>query len=186
MSLTASIDTPERAGEFVRLPVAAATKIYAGSLVAEDSSGNAVPATDTAGLVAVGRSEQEIDNSSGAAGDQNIVIKRGVFKYANSSTYAIAQANVGQVAYVEDEATVATQSTHGVKAGRIIQIDADGGIWVDTRAIAQIAPLAVVLTSTNGTAGSAADLTALKAETEKVGDDVRAIYAALVSNGVLK
>ncbi len=44
---------------------------------------------------------------------------------------------------------------------------------------------AVVLTSTNGTAAGAADLAALKAETENIGDDVRAIYAALKAEGLL-
>jgi hypothetical protein len=44
---------------------------------------------------------------------------------------------------------------------------------------------AVTLGSTNGTAGAAADLAALKAETELLGDDVRAIHAALVTAGFL-
>lgn len=43
----------------------------------------------------------------------------------------------------------------------------------------------VTLQSTNGTAGAAVDLTALKAEAEKIGDDVRAIHAALVTKGIL-
>ena len=38
---------------------------------------------------------------------------------------------------------------------------------------------AVVLASTDGTAAAAADLAALKAETEKIGDDLRAIYASI-------
>lgn len=44
---------------------------------------------------------------------------------------------------------------------------------------------AVTLGSTNGTAGAAADLAALKAETELLGDDVRAMHAALVTAGFL-
>lgn len=46
-------------------------------------------------------------------------------------------------------------------------------------------PIAVVLTSTNGTAAGAADLAALKTEAEKIGDDVRAIHAALVAAGLM-
>lgn len=47
-------------------------------------------------------------------------------------------------------------------------------------------PNGVALTSTNGTAGAAAaDLPGLAAESEKIGDDVRAIHAALVSAGIL-
>jgi hypothetical protein len=42
------------------------------------------------------------------------------------------------------------------------------------------------LTSTDGTAGAAADLTALKAEAEKIGDDLRAIAAALATPALVK
>jgi hypothetical protein len=52
---------------------------------------------------------------------------------------------------------------------------------------------AVTATSTNGVAGAAADLTALKAESEKIGDDVRAaivlanqLRADLVALGLIK
>lgn len=38
---------------------------------------------------------------------------------------------------------------------------------------------AVTATSTDGTAAAAADLAALKAEAEKIGDDVRALHASL-------
>lgn len=55
------------------------------------------------------------------------------------------------------------------------------------------AQAAVTATSTNGTAGAAADLTALKAESELIGDDVRAaialvneLRAALVAKGLIK
>lgn len=49
-----------------------------------------------------------------------------------------------------------------------------------------VAPTVVALTSTNGVAAAAsADLAALAAEAEKIGDDVRAIHAALVTRGIL-
>lgn len=57
-------------------------------------------------------------------------------------------------------------------------------------AVDPVKPIKVVviaaLTSTNGTAGAAADLTALKAEAEKIGDDVRALGAALASPALVK
>jgi hypothetical protein len=43
----------------------------------------------------------------------------------------------------------------------------------------------LVFASTNGTAAAAADLAALKTEAENIGDDVRALYAALKANGTL-
>jgi hypothetical protein len=55
------------------------------------------------------------------------------------------------------------------------------------------AQAAVVATSTDGVAAAAADLAALKAEAEKIGDDVRAtitlaneLRAALVQKGIIK
>ena len=45
---------------------------------------------------------------------------------------------------------------------------------------------APTLGSTNGTAAAAADLAALKAEAELIGDDVRALHAALITAGVLR
>lgn len=59
--------------------------------------------------------------------------------------------------------------------------------------VVEVAPCAPVklivvaaLTSTNGTAADAADLAALKAEAEKIGDDVRALGAALATPALVK
>jgi len=59
--------------------------------------------------------------------------------------------------------------------------------------ISAAAQAAVTATSTNGTAAGAADLAALKAEAEKIGDDVRAVIdlanalrTALLTVGIIK
>lgn len=130
---TVEIDMPERAGEKISLPVAAATKILAGTLVARNTSGNAVPASDTTLLVVVGRAEETIDNTAGAAGDLAVVVKRGVFRLANSGTAAVDADDEGKFCYVEDDQTVGETSTHKVKAGRVVDVD-DDGVWVDTSA----------------------------------------------------
>ena len=51
--------------------------------------------------------------------------------------------------------------------------------------LVEVIPQTLALTSTDGTAAAAADLAALKAEAEHIGDDVRAIYAKLQAAGVL-
>ena len=151
MSLTAPINTPERAGVTVVFSVAAATIIYAGSLVATDAAGNAVPATDIAAISIKGRAGETVDNSLGLAGALTISVKRGVFKYGNSTTHALAAADVGKTAYIEDEATVASTSTNKIVAGRIIAVDTDG-VWVEIapRAIrsALVAPVASAVATT--------------------------------------
>jgi predicted RecA/RadA family phage recombinase len=152
MAANAAINTPSRPGKVLYLPLAAATIIYAGTLVAVNTAGNAVPASDTTLLVVVGRAEQTVDNSAGAAGDLSINVEKGVFRYPNSATNAVDPDDKGKWAYVEDDQTVAETSAHKVKAGRVIDVDADG-VWIDVSAntITQV-----------DTITGAADLTALK------------------------
>lgn len=175
----APVNTPTRTGDIVYLPVAAATKIWQGSLVARDAAGRAVPASDTAGLRVVGRAEETVDNTAGAAGDLSINIRLGVFKYANSAANAVDADDVGKMAIVEDDMTVAETDTNLVCAGRILAVESDG-VWIDTR-FAYFGPKSMpTLTSTNGVAAAAAaDLAGLAAEAEKIGDDVRALHASL-------
>lgn len=133
MAATASIDTPERNADFVALPVAAATKIFAGTLVAVNAAGNAVPAADAANLKVVGRAEATADNSAGAAGDITVTVKRGCFRIANSATDAVDADDKFKVCYIEDDQTVREATgTNSVKAGLVVDVDADG-VWVDTR-----------------------------------------------------
>jgi len=134
------IDTPERAGEFLYLPVAALTTLYVGTLIALTSSGFATYATDGAGLEVVGRAEYDVNNSADEVGGAlSIRVRRGVFKYENSSrssaAYALAAGNVGQICYVENEQTVqiAAGSTNKIIAGVFLGLDTDGKAWVDTR-----------------------------------------------------
>ena len=108
----ASIDTPERLGEFLYLPIAASTHLYAGTLLAlNTSTGLVTYAQDAAGLEVLGRAEYDVDNSADETGGAlSIKIRRGVFRYNNSSrssgAYALSAANVGQLCYVQDEQTV--------------------------------------------------------------------------------
>jgi hypothetical protein len=182
---TAEINTAERLGVVTAYPLAAATKIYAGTLVALDASGDALPAADTAGLRVVGLAQQTIDNSAGLAGALKIAVKKGVFQLNNSAGDAVDANDKGKLCYVEDDNTVSeTGGVNKVKAGRVLEVGSDG-VWVDTD-FASVVPVTVALGSTDGTAAAAADLAALKAESELIGDDVRAIHAALVAQAILK
>lgn len=68
--------------------------------------------------------------------------------------------------------------TYGNSADNDVVEVSDQPEWV-------FVPTVVALTSTDGTAAAAADLAALKAEAEKIGDDVRAVHAALVTAGII-
>ncbi|OIO70885.1 MAG: hypothetical protein COS35_06520 [Zetaproteobacteria bacterium CG02_land_8_20_14_3_00_50_9] len=132
MALTKDANTPERDGALVSAPVAAATIIYAGSMVALNAAGNAVPAADTAALKVLGRAESQVNNAAGAAGDLKVTVKRGTFRFKNSGTAALAAGDELTNALVEDDGTVAKTSTNSIVAGKIIEIDASG-VWVEIK-----------------------------------------------------
>ena len=75
-------------------------------------------------------------------------------------------------------------SGNGSEVGIALEDAAADGDFVECL-FTETPPISVVLGSTNGTAAAAADLAALKTETEKIGDDLRAIHAALIAKGHL-
>ena len=125
-------NTLERNGDSVAHPVAAATIIFAGSLVALDAAANAVPGSASTLFIAAGRAEQQVDNSAGAAGDVSVLVRRGIFQFKNSPGDPIYRTHIGYDAFIEDDETVA--STNGGStlsvAGKVIDLDS-AGVWVE-------------------------------------------------------
>lgn len=74
-ALTADRNTPKKDGIIVEMPVAASTKIYAGSLVCANASGYVIPAADTAGLTFLGVALNAVDNSAGSNGDKTVLVQ---------------------------------------------------------------------------------------------------------------
>lgn len=114
------------------MPVADSTKIYAGALVMKNASGYATKGATATGQVAVGRANESVDNSSGAAGAKFVTVEAGEFKFKNSaSADLITIADVGVDCYIVDDETVA--KTHATNtrsiAGKVTGVDADG-VWV--------------------------------------------------------
>lgn len=122
-ALTASRDTVQLASEGnFTLELAAATKIYAGSLVAINASGYAVPASASSALRCVGRAEKTVDNTSGAAGALTIEVKPGRFYFTCSGA---SRASRGLMAYAVYDNEVALNDGSGLRpaAGRIVDYD---------------------------------------------------------------
>lgn len=141
MTATAvSLATPEKgAGPLARtlppMPVAAATIILQGVLVGLNVAGYLVEASADSSIRVLGRSEEYVDNSAGAAGAKTCKVKRGVFGWQNStSTQAIADQHVGRPCYAVDNQTVALRNPTGDYpfAGRIYDVDSDGLVYVET------------------------------------------------------
>ena len=177
-----SYSLTEIPGSFAgRHPLAADAVIEIGGLVALNAAGNAVPAAAAVTGHVIGRAEEAADNTDGDAGDVTVLVRRGIFGCANSATDPVDSSHVGKMVFAETPDIIEDAGT--CEAGILLGFDSDGRPIVDTR-FSEVATQ-VTLTSTNGTAAAAADLAALKVESEKIGDDVRAIHAALVLRGLL-
>lgn len=132
MALTTDRLIKRREGIQFSDPVAAATKIYAGSLVCLNASGDAVPGSTATTLIARGVAEEQVDNTGGLAGDLRVETRSGVFNFKNSaSTDAITRAEIGDNCYIVDDATVAKTdgTTTRSVAGKVVDVDSDG-VWV--------------------------------------------------------
>lgn len=132
-ALTADRNTAAKTlGRRINLLVKAATKIYAGALVAvEAATGYAVPAGDTVGHQVVGRAESQADNTAGGNGAISVNVHKGVFKWVNGAAPAV-QATISDTVMVQDDQSVRITSTNSIPAGVLDSIDADGGVWVAT------------------------------------------------------
>lgn len=132
MSATQDRNTPYKEGVLIAALVAAATRIYAGTIVVANAAGYAVPGSTATGLAYLGRAEEAVDNSAGVDGGQVVTVRRGqAFKFANSGTDAVTQASFGRLAYIVDDQTVAATSGTNTRsaAGIVVGIDADG-VWI--------------------------------------------------------
>ncbi|CAB3886610.1 MULTISPECIES: hypothetical protein [Achromobacter] len=132
-ALTQDRNTLRRDGNQIEPPVAAATRIYGGSIVCINTSGYAVPGSTSTTLKVAGVAEDRADNSGGAAGDIRVRLRKGPHCFANSvSADLITLADIGSVCYIVDDQTVAKTSGGDTRsvAGKVFDVDADG-VWVD-------------------------------------------------------
>lgn len=149
--LTKDRNTPRRDGTVFSAILAAATRIYAGSLVCLDAAGNAVPGATTTTLTPVGIAQEQVDNSAGLAGALSIKIRAGVFLLANSADAdAITRAEIGDVCYIVDDQTVAKTNGGATRsrAGLIVDVDAQG-VWVELGLIPGADPSGAALIANN-------------------------------------
>ncbi len=132
-ALTQDRQTPHRASREFAFPVAAATKIFGGSLVCINATGYATKGATSTTLKCVGIADALADNSNGANGDVKVKTKRGTYKFANSaSTDQITLADIGASAYIVDDQTVAKTNGSSSRsvAGTIRDVESDG-VWIE-------------------------------------------------------
>ena len=127
-ALTRDRATPYREGIEVEYPVAANTKIYAGSLVCVNAAGYAVPAADTSGYRFAGVALEQVDNSDGG---KNVRVRRaGVFEF---DAVSITQDMVGAAMYAADDHTFddAAGPTNDIKVGLLVKYVSATKGWID-------------------------------------------------------
>lgn len=106
-------------------PVAATTRIFAGSMVALNASGYAIKAVTTATRIR-GVALAEADNSTGTAGAIGVEIERGPFLMANDTTNPVTRAHIGTNVYVVDDNTVGSSATSTIVAGKCLDVTPEG------------------------------------------------------------
>lgn len=116
-----------RAGEGRRFrdPLAAATRIFSGSMVALNATGFAIRAVPSATRVR-GVAIEEADNTTGAAGDKSVDIERGPFLFRNDGANAVTRAHIGTNVYVVDDNTVGSLATATIVAGKCLDVTPEG------------------------------------------------------------
>lgn len=117
-------------GYYVDVPLAASTTIYRWSFVGLDANGNLVSyvapigSTTITGNVLIGIAVQNVDNSSGSAGDKTCkVFVKGYVTFALSG---VAITDVGGCIMAADNSSVTITAGLGHYAGRVIAYDRSG------------------------------------------------------------
>lgn len=131
-ALTNGRNTRMRIGDIRSGLVAASVRLYPGALLMRNAAGYITRGATATGSVGVGRAEELVDNSAGAAGALSVKFRPGVFHFQNSSAGdAIALAEIGDVCWIVDDQTVAKTNGGGTRSpAGIIEDVADAGVWV--------------------------------------------------------
>lgn len=132
-ALAADRNTARREARCFVDPMAASVKIYAGALTVLDASGNAQPGVTATGLVARGRAEEQVDNSTGIAGAKSVRVEAGVFGFGSDGT--ITRAHINKTVYIVDDQTLSATDGTGTRsaAGTLKDLEGSGATataWV--------------------------------------------------------
>lgn len=117
MALTKDVDLPEVIGDYADIPVAAAVKIFQGSLVAVNAAGFAKLGA-TGDTFFAGVADKLADNSAGAAGDIRVRVKRSI-QFRVMTLSGAAQADIGDLLYATDENTITKTASTNLPIGRV-------------------------------------------------------------------
>ncbi|MDX1932000.1 MAG: hypothetical protein SFU56_05290 [Capsulimonadales bacterium] len=127
-ALTGAYEAKRTVGQQKAYRMAASTTIHKGALVAVNSQGWAVPASDTAGLIVVGVAAESRTNGTPAGATAILVDKSGEYEYAFAGT--ASQTIVGKLALVTDDNTVNLATTNSIAAGYVTEVPATNRVRI--------------------------------------------------------
>ena len=132
VALTAERNTRFRMGDTRVEPVAAAVKIFGGSLIMRNAAGFLTKGATAVGTIGVGRAEATVDNTAGIAGALMVEYRTGSFLFANSAAGdLITIADIGKPCFMVDDQTVAkTDATATRSRAGIVDAIENAGVWV--------------------------------------------------------
>ncbi len=126
---TAGRNTKRRNADLVSHVVNTSATVYAGTMITLlAASGLAVSAGTASAGNCVGVAEETVTGD----GTLRVTARAGCFQFANSaSSDLIASKDIGSIAYIVDNQTVALTDSSGTRkiAGAIVDVD-DDGVWV--------------------------------------------------------
>ncbi len=138
------LNTPYREGISIPLMIAVTTTITEGELVAVDSAGEAVPATNADAQYLMGRSETTASPEATAKDNMIVVTRNRQFLLGNDATNPVTAADIGTTVVLKGKNTVAkpTEGTGNsvLAVGTLMGVDYNGQVWVEIGG----APLGVV------------------------------------------
>lgn len=172
-------------GVELAFPVKTLKTIYGGSFVCVDATGYALPGADTAGLIFEGVAVEQVDNSAGSNGDEQVVLRRRGLVKATLDT-AISQANVGDQVFLVDDQTVdlAANVDNNIFCGVIAGFITTTTAWIDIEPAIRQADVATHIADASGahaaSAISVTDAGGFTAQTE-VEAALQEIYQHIIS-----
>ena len=118
-------------GRAISVPLLANAIVFAGGMAARDATGFVVPASDTAGLKVIGWFDEGGDNTGGADGDLEVIVRKGVAGFNNDGGTVVDQADLGNEVFVSDDQTVEKIAgvANNIRAGTLDRLE-DGQAFI--------------------------------------------------------
>lgn len=130
MALTKKREILARDLAFLSHPMAAGVVLYAGAMSVLNADGFVQPGTEAEGLICVGTADETVDNSNGADGALNATTRIDrARRYDNDILAPITRSDIMSDCFIKDDVTVSSEGVGRSRAGKIVDVDADG-VWV--------------------------------------------------------